>query len=86
MMYDNLSNRLRGEADACDASPSIKELMREAADSLDNLCIAVQALANKTEPFNNLSKPSNSEEDGGENGWHEFEPGKYMYDEMEANP
>lgn len=85
-MYDNLSNRLRGEADVCDASQYIKELMREAADSLDNLCIVVQALAKKTEPFNNLSKPFNDKEEQKVNGWYEFEPGKYIYDEMEANP
>ncbi len=35
-MYDNLSNRLRGEAKASDASLYIKELMREAADALDH--------------------------------------------------
>ena len=49
-MYDNLSNRLRGEARVSDASPYIKELMRQAADSLDNLYIAVQKLANQATP------------------------------------
>ena len=49
-MYDNLSNRLRGEASVSDASPYIKELMRQAADSLDILYIAVQKLANQDAP------------------------------------
>lgn len=35
-MYDNLSIRLRDEAKVSDASPYIKELMREAADALDH--------------------------------------------------
>lgn len=35
-MYNNLSNRLRGEAEVSDASPYIKELMRQAADALDH--------------------------------------------------
>ena len=48
-MYDNLSNRLRGEAETSNASPYIKELMRQAADSLDSLCRAVQALASTTD-------------------------------------
>lgn len=48
-MYDDLSNRLRGEAEVSNASPYIKELMRQAADSLDNLCHAVQALASTTD-------------------------------------
>lgn len=48
MMYDNLSNRLRGEAKASDASPYIKELMRQAADAIDhfeNLTRAFQSLS-----------------------------------------
>lgn len=49
-MYDNLSSRLRGEAEVSDASPYIKELMKQAADSLDNLNIAVQKLTNKDAP------------------------------------
>ena len=48
-MYDNLSNRLRGEAEVSNALPYIKELMRQAADSLDVLYHAVQALANTTD-------------------------------------
>lgn len=75
-MYDNLSSRLRGEAEVSDASPYIKKLMKEAADALDHF----------EKAFLNLSKPFDSEEGGEENGWHEFEPGKYIYDEMEANP
>lgn len=45
-MYDNLSNRLRGEAEASDASPYIKELMRQAADALDHFEKAFQSLSN----------------------------------------
>jgi len=48
-MYDNLSNRLRGEAEVSNASPYIKELMRQAADSLDNLYHAVQELTSTTD-------------------------------------
>jgi hypothetical protein len=47
MMYDNLSNRLRGEAEVSDAAPYIKELMKQAADALDhfeNITRAFQAL------------------------------------------
>lgn len=47
-MYDNLSNRLRGEAEVSDASPYIKELMRQAADALDhfeNLTRTLQSLS-----------------------------------------
>ena len=35
-MYENLSIRLRGEAEVSDASPYIKELMKQAADALDH--------------------------------------------------
>lgn len=47
-MYDNLSIRLRGEAEVSDASPYIKELMKQAADALDhfeNLIRAFQSLS-----------------------------------------
>lgn len=44
-MYDNLSNRLRGEAEVSDASPYIKELMRQAADALDHFEKAFQSLS-----------------------------------------
>lgn len=48
-MYDNLSNRLRGEAEVSDAAPYIKELMKQAADALDhfeNITRAFQSLSN----------------------------------------
>lgn len=48
-MNHHLSNRLRGEAEVSNAAPYIKELMREAADSLDSLYHVVQALASTTE-------------------------------------
>lgn len=47
-MYDNLSSRLRGEAEVSDASPYIKELMRQAADALEhfeNLTRTLQSLS-----------------------------------------
>lgn len=44
-MYDNLSNRLRGEAEVSDASLYIKELMRQAADALDHFEKAFQILS-----------------------------------------
>lgn len=50
-MYDNLSNRLRGEAEVSDASPYIKDLMRQAADALDhfeNLTRTLQSLSAAT--------------------------------------
>lgn len=45
-MYDNLSSRLRGEAEVSDASPYIKELMKQAADALDHFDKAFQRLTN----------------------------------------
>lgn len=48
-MYDDLSNRLRGETEVSDASPYIKELMKQAADALDhfeNLTRAFQSISN----------------------------------------
>ena len=50
-MYDNLSCRLRGEAEVSDASPYIKDLMRQAADALDHF-------ENLTRTFQNLSNAS----------------------------
>ncbi len=42
-MYNNLSNRLRGEAQVSDASLYIKDLMREAAEAIENLISALTA-------------------------------------------
>ena len=44
-MYDNISSRLRGEAEVSDASPYIKELMKQAADALDHFERAFQSLS-----------------------------------------
>jgi hypothetical protein len=55
MMYDNLSARLRGEAEVSDAAPYIKELMKQAADALDHL-------ENIVITFQSLSKPCKEED------------------------
>lgn len=47
-MYDYISNRLRGEAEVSKVPPYIKDLMREAADTIDALCIAVEKLSAPT--------------------------------------
>ncbi len=46
-MYDNLSARLRGEAEVSDASPYIKELMKNAADALDHFENVTRALQSR---------------------------------------